>query len=149
MNQLCSLLLNPDVVPLVRIVDPAHRIRLISRLGRSNAEFVDGMMKADNRHRERFAGTIASGNDSCEIPWPESVICSVSAGLPPSDLSCVAFDTEPARSKELDVTATASQIESGLSLDRLQDSFFFLFLRRSLILEAFALASALLLAPHA
>jgi hypothetical protein len=73
------------------------------------------MMKADNRHRERFAGTIASGNDCREVLWPESVICTIGACTPPSDLSRVALNTEPARSKELDVTAAASQIDSGFS----------------------------------
>jgi hypothetical protein len=58
-------------------------------------------------------------------------------------LALVAIDTEPATSKELDVSAAASQITCNFVFNRPQA------LLRLLIAAAFARASALLLAPQA
>lgn len=148
MNELSRFLLDADVIPFIRIANPPLSILATARRWRAYAKFIERMMETNHRHCERLPGTVASGYDCCEVFRPVSVICTFCAGLPPSDLAWVALDTEPARSKELDVTAAASQRTSGFLIKLLQ-SFFFLFLSRSLIFAAFALASALLLAPHA
>jgi hypothetical protein len=113
--ELSSLLLDSDVIPFIRIADPPLSVLSTARRRRAYAEFIDRMMETYHCHRERLPGTVASGYSGREVPWPVAILSSLGAGFPPSDLAWVAVDTEPASSKELDITAAASQVDSGLS----------------------------------
>jgi hypothetical protein len=107
------------------------------------SQFVQGVVETDHRHCQRFTRTVASGYNGCDVLRSEVRLVTLGTGTPPCNLSRVAFDTEPAASKELDVSAATSQIDRNFIGDLLQA------LLRLLIAAAFARASALLLAPHA
>ena len=111
----CCFLLNSYVIPVVRFGHPPSSImnRSVRRLG---TEFVEGMMKADNRHRQRFPRTIACGYDGGKVLRPPSRTIALCAGFPPTNLAWVSLNAEPARSKELDVSAAESQIVCNRSL---------------------------------
>jgi hypothetical protein len=115
MYELSCFLLDSDVIPFIRIANPPLSVLSAARRWRAYAEFIDRMVETYHRHCERLPGTVASGNCGREVFRPVSVLSSLSARIPPSDLPWVAVDTEPARSKELDITAAASQVNSGLS----------------------------------
>jgi hypothetical protein len=84
------------------------------------------MMETNNRHRQRFPRTIACGYDGCEVLRSPSRLISLCTRGPPFNLSWVSLDTEPASSKELDVSAAESQIAcNGALLEiNLQRPFF-------------------------
>jgi hypothetical protein len=75
-----------------------------------NAHFVQGVVKAEDRHRHRFPRTISRGYNRSKVFWSIPRVIAVRTGSPPVDLTFVSRDIEPAPSKELDVSATESQI---------------------------------------
>lgn len=110
MYELCCFLLDSDVIPLVRCICPSSSVIGIVWFRVENSHFVQGVVKAEDRHRHRFPCTVASGNNGREVLRPVSAVIAFSTSLPPSNLAGMSFDTEPAISKELDVIAAESQI---------------------------------------
>jgi hypothetical protein len=82
-----------------------------------NAHFVHGVVKAEDRHRHRFPRTISRGYNRCEVSWSVPRLITICAGFPPFNLSSVPIDIEPTPSKELDVSATESQISCNFIIE--------------------------------